>query len=65
MKIFRCPHCSVEYEILLVNVSFRQRSYAKCQQCWKTMYSWNSCRVPRFTELTRGKKSRAELTRRP
>jgi predicted Zn finger-like uncharacterized protein len=51
MTIFKCPHCRAEYEILLTNVSFRHRSYAKCQQCWKTMYSWDSHRVPRFIEL--------------
>jgi hypothetical protein len=41
-------------------VSFRQRSYANCQACWKTMYSWNSTRVPRFTlrEQTDGKLAR-------
>jgi hypothetical protein len=35
----------------MTNVSYRQRSYANCQQCWKPMYSWNSSRVPRFAPL--------------
>lgn len=49
--IFKCPHCRAEYELLMTNVSFRQRSYANCQRCWKTMYSWNSSRVPHFRLL--------------
>ena len=53
MTIFKCPHCGTEYEMIMSNVSFRQRSYAKCQVCWKTMYSWDSSRVPRFTLLER------------
>lgn len=51
MTIFKCPHCRAEYELLMTNVSYRQRSYANCQQCWKPMYSWNSSRVPRFAPL--------------
>ena len=51
MTIFKCPHCRAEYELLMTHISFRQRSYANCQQCWKPMYSWNSSRVPRFTPL--------------
>jgi hypothetical protein len=53
MQIFRCPHCRAEYEMLKASISFRQRSYANCQICFKTMYSWNSSRVPRFTLLKR------------
>jgi hypothetical protein len=30
-------------------LSFKQRSYAKCQVCHQTMYSWNSRNVPIFT----------------
>jgi len=30
-------------------LSFKQRSYAKCQICNETMYSWNSRNVPIFT----------------
>jgi hypothetical protein len=49
MTIFKCPHCRAEYELIMTHISFRQRSYAHCQVCWKTMYSWDSPRVPRFT----------------
>ena len=49
MNIFKCPHCEARYELIVTHVSFRQRSYATCQVCWKTMYSWDSARVPRFT----------------
>jgi hypothetical protein len=31
------------------HLSFQQRSYAKCQVCHQTMYSWNSRNVPIFT----------------
>ena len=51
MTIFKCPHCSAEYEFIMTHISFRQRSYANCQVCWKAMYSWDSSRVPRFTLL--------------
>jgi len=49
MTIFKCPHCSAEYEMIMTNISFRQLSYANCQVCWKPMYSWASTRVPCFT----------------
>ena len=51
MTIFKCPHCQAEYEMIMSHVSYRQRSYSKCQVCWKTMYSWDSAHVPRFTLL--------------
>ena len=51
MTIFKCPHCQAQYELMITHISFRQRSYANCQVCWKTMYSWDSSRVPRFTLL--------------
>jgi hypothetical protein len=51
MTIFKCPFCRTEYEMLISHISFRQRSYASCQQCWKPMYSWNSSRVPSFRLL--------------
>jgi hypothetical protein len=51
MTIFKCPHCKAEYELIMSYISFRQRSYFNCQICWKTMYSWNSSRVPHFTLL--------------
>jgi hypothetical protein len=31
------------------HLPFKQRSYAKCQVCNQTMYSWNSRNVPIFT----------------
>jgi hypothetical protein len=49
MTIYKCPHCRAEYELIMTYVSYRQRSYAHCQVCWKTMYSWDSPRVPHFT----------------
>ena len=51
MTIFKCPHCEAKYEMIMTYISFRQRSYANCQACWKTMFSWDSSRVPRFTLL--------------
>jgi transcription elongation factor Elf1 len=51
MTIFKCPHCGTGYELIMTHISFRQRSYANCQVCWKAMYSWDSSRVPRFTLL--------------
>jgi transposase-like protein len=49
VTIYKCPHCRSEYELIMAHLSFRQRSYANCQVCNKTMYSWNSSHVPRFT----------------
>jgi hypothetical protein len=49
MTIFKCPHCRTEYHLLLTAIAFRQRDHANCQICMKTMYSWNSSRVPHFT----------------
>ena len=51
MQIFKCPHCAAQYELIMTHISFRQRSYANCQVCWKAMYSWDSSRIPRFTLL--------------
>jgi transcription elongation factor Elf1 len=51
--IFKCPHCRSEYELVMGHLSFRQRSYANCQICSKTMYSWNSSHVPCFTLVKR------------
>ena len=51
MTIFKCPHCGAEYELIMTHITFRQRSYANCQVCWKAMYSWDSSRVPRFKLL--------------
>jgi hypothetical protein len=49
MAIFNCPYCSAEYELTTARLSFQQRSYAKCEICHQTMYSWSSRNVPRFT----------------
>ena len=38
--------------MIMASLSFRQRSYVKCETCSKTMYSWNSSRVPRFALKT-------------
>ena len=48
MVIFKCPYCGTEYEMTTARLSFKQRSYAKCQICSETMYSWNSRNVPLF-----------------
>jgi len=53
MTIYKCPHCRTEYGLIMARLSFRQRSYANCQVCHKTMYSWNSSSVPRFTLVRR------------
>jgi hypothetical protein len=49
MSLFKCPYCQTGYEMLTARLSFQQRSYAKCQVCQKTMYSWNARNVPIFT----------------
>ena len=49
MSIFKCPYCVAEYELTMAHLSFQQRSYANCQVCHRTMYSWSSRNVPRFT----------------
>lgn len=49
MTVFKCFYCSAEYELITARLSFRQRSYVKCDVCCQTMYSWNSRNVPRFT----------------
>ena len=53
MVTFKCPYYRAEYEMTTARLSFQQRSYAKCQICHQTMYSWNSRNVPIFT-LVRG-----------
>ena len=53
MTIYKCPHCRTEYGLIMARLSFRQRSYANCQVCHKTMYSWNGSNVPRFTLVRR------------
>jgi predicted Zn finger-like uncharacterized protein len=55
MVIFKCPYCRTEYEMTTAHLSVRQRSYAKCQVCNQTMYSWNSRNVPIFTLMNASK----------
>ena len=51
----KCPYCGTEYEMTTAHLSFKQRSYAKCQVCNQTMYSWNSRDVPIFTLMNASK----------
>ena len=61
MVIFKCPYCRTEYEMTTARLSFHQRSYAKCQVCNQTMYSWNSRNVPIFTLVTASKNKTSDL----
>ena len=47
--MFNCPYCRAEYELTMAHLSFLQRSYANCEVCHGTMYSWSSRNVPCFT----------------
>jgi transposase-like protein len=49
MVIFKCPYCRAEYEMTTARLSFRQRSYAKCHVCLRTMYSWTARNVSLLT----------------
>ena len=42
------PLLSHRYELTTAHLSFQQRSYANCQVCHRTMYSWSSRTVPCF-----------------
>jgi predicted Zn finger-like uncharacterized protein len=59
--IFKCPNCRTEYERTTAHLSFRQRSYAKCQVCHQTMYSWNSRNVPIFTLISEAKSKTPDI----
>ena len=61
MVIFKCPYCRTEYEMTTARLSFHQRSYAKCQVCNRTMYSWNSRNVPIFTLVSASKDKTSDL----
>jgi hypothetical protein len=52
---FKCPYCGTKYEMTTAHLSFKQRSYAKCQVCNQTMCSWNSRNVPIFTLMNASK----------
>ena len=61
MVIFKCPYCRTEYEMTTAYLSFKQRSYAKCQICHGTMYSWNSRNVPIFTLINASKGETSDI----
>jgi predicted Zn finger-like uncharacterized protein len=63
MVIFKCPYCRTEYEMTTAHLSFQQRSYAKCQVCHQTMYSWNSRTVPIFTLMNASKGETSDINR--
>ena len=63
MVIFKCPYCETEYEMTTARLSFKQRSYAKCQICSQTMYSWNSRNVPIFTLVNASKGGTSNIQR--
>ena len=61
MVIFKCPYCRTEYEMTTAYLSFKQRSYAKCQICNETMYSWNSRNVPIFMLINASKGETSDI----
>ena len=61
MMIFKCPYCRTEYEMTTARLSFQQRSYAKCQVCFQTMYSWNSQNVPMFILVNASKGETSDI----
>ena len=62
MVIFKCPYCRTEYEMTTAHLSFKQRSYAKCEVCHKTMYSWNSRNVPILTLISASNGQTSDIT---
>ena len=63
MVIFKCRYCGTEYEMTAGHLSFKQRSYAKCQVCNQTMYSWNSRNVPMFTLMNASEAETPDIQR--
>jgi predicted Zn finger-like uncharacterized protein len=63
MVIFKCPYCRTEYEMATARLSFQQRSYAKCQICNQTMYSWNSRNVPLFKLINASEDKSSDVQR--
>ena len=61
MMIFKRPYCRTEYEMTTARLSFEQRSYAKCQGCFQTMYSWNSQNVPMFKLVNASKGETSDI----
>jgi hypothetical protein len=43
------------------HLAFQQRSYAKCQVCYRTMYSWASRNVPLFTLMNASEGSESDI----
>ena len=62
MVIFKYPYCRTEYEMTTAPLSFKQRSYAKCQVCNQTMYSWNSRNVPILTLISASNGQTSDIT---
>jgi hypothetical protein len=61
MVFFKCPYCRTEYEMATARLSFQLRSYAKCQVCYQTMYSWNSRNVPMFKFVNASKGETSDI----
>ena len=61
MVIFKCSYCGTEYEMTTARLSFKQRSYAKCQVCHQTMYSRNSQDVPIFMLMNASKSETPDI----
>jgi hypothetical protein len=61
MVFFKCPYCRTEYEMTTARLSFQLRSYAKCQVCYQTMYSWNSRNVPMFKFVNASKGETSDI----
>jgi hypothetical protein len=61
MVIYKCPFRRTEYEMTTAHLLFRQQSYAKCQVCHQTMYSWNSRNVPIFTLINAAKGEASDI----
>jgi hypothetical protein len=55
MAKFKCPYYPAEYELTVAHLSFQQRSYASCQVCKRTMYSWSSRNLPLFALVNQSK----------
>ena len=61
MVIFKCPYGGTEYEMRTAHLSFKQRSYARCQVCNQTMYSWNFPNVPIFTLMNASERETPDI----
>jgi hypothetical protein len=61
LVVFKCPYCRTAYEMMTAHLSFKQCSYAKCQICNETMYSWNSRNGPIFTLINEFKSETPDM----